>query len=866
MIMLTHYCLKPFPMTSAPREHGSQALMEPGSVLTRGVVVRRTVTNVHEVSDVSGSRCRSEGRSSAPAKRISRASREWTALLVTGLALLVAGLLPAFPGSGTAAAGQAPPPDQRGTLSVLVVDSDSNNPLSGAWVRILQSDRIGVTDSTGRAEFRDLPARPYTVVAERVGYMPGNAEAHIEAGQRTELELELSSSPIEVAGIMVTGTGRQRGLGQVYNPTTILSGIELQRNLASSVPASLRSVPGFAVQYNGPGAASPTIRGMGGDRVLMLEDGQRTGDLYQTASDHGVMVEPLSAERMEVVRGPAGLLYGSNALGGVVNVIRNDVPRSRPSGLSGTVSSQLESVNSGIAGGAVLTGPLGPLVYRVEGTGRTAGDSRTPLGSIPRTDLTAVNAATGLSWVDDWGFAGVAGRWYGNRYGVPGEFGGELIPGGHPGGVDIEVSRLSGRVRAMYQRPVLEFFSSVEMDGNITRYDHDEIEGLIGDEVVFGARFSQTTIGANLTAHHEHQLHDHPEESLRAEGAVGISVYHRDLTAGGTQPGTRSGTEWAAALFGYEEFSRGPVRLQVGGRYDRRSVTPASLDSIVVRTRERRVTKPVEARTFGALSGSVALLWDLREEWTLGASVARSFRTPAIEELYSDGPHLADFSFDIGSPDLDEEVGLGFDLFLRGQRPDLNVELAAFFNQVSNYIVYLQTGELIPVFREGVPPRETPVFEARGEDSQFLGAEGRIQWEVRPRVVLDGTASYTRATRRSAGDPLPFIPPLSGRVEARYEGGVFFGSVGADWSAAQHRIPGPIPVGDTTELPQLPTGSHFLMNLGVGARLTEGSRTHTFAVEGANVTNRKWRDHLSRIKDVAPQPGLNVQFTYRVHF
>jgi len=103
-------------------------------------------------------------------------------------------------------------------------------------------------------------------------------------------------------------------------------------------------------------------------------------------------------------------------------------------------------------------------------------------------------------------------------------------------------------------------------------------------------------------------------------------------------------------------------------------------------------------------------------------------------------------------------------------------------------------------------------------------------------------------------------------VEARYEGGTFFGSIGASWAAAQRRIPGPIPVGDTMELPQLPTGGHLLMNLGVGVRLQAGNRTHTIILEGANLANREWRDHLSRIKDIAPQPGMNVQFTYRVHF
>jgi len=762
--------------------------------------------------------------------------------------------------------GTEAPTLETGSLEVRVTDADSGQPVAGALVRVRPVSRSAVANAEGVAVFQDLPTRPLSVSVERLGYLPADRTVEIQDDVRTVLEVEMVSSPLEVAGIVVTGTGRERRVGDVYRPTTTMSGSELQRNLSSSVPATLERVPGFAVQYNGPGASSPSIRGMSGDRVLMLEDGGGTGDLYQTASDHGVMVEPLTAQRMEVVRGPAGLLYGSNALGGVVNVIREDIPRSRPSGISGTLSSQFESVNDGIGGAAVLLAPLGPLAVRGELSARTMGETRTPAGPLERTDMTVFNGSVGVSLVGDRGQVGVSFRDYDNTYGVPGEFNGELIPGGHPGGVDIEARRTGGRFRAAYVGSVLGFFESVEMDAHLTRYLHDEIEGIIGGERAIGARFEQLSVESRLVAHHDHSLHDHPAGEIRAEGALGVSYHWRDLVAGGASPGTRSGEDWSVSVFGYEEFGLEPFRLQVGLRYDHRRISPARLDSIRVRTQERRIAKAVTPRTFDGLSGSLAALWDFSEGWTAGASIARSFRNPSMEELYSDGPHLADFSFDIGSPDLDAEKGLGLDLFLRGTRRDLSVELATFYNRVSDFIYYLQTGETVRVIREGARPRVTPVFEARGDDAAFLGAEGRVQWEAFSRWVLDATASYTRANRRADSDPLPFIPPLTGDLEVRYEGAPFFGSMGLQTAAAQRRVPNPVQIGESAELPQEVTDGYSLLHAGAGMRLQRGGYTHTLTLQARNVTDRQWRDHLSRIKDIAPQPGRNLQLTYRVHF
>jgi iron complex outermembrane receptor protein len=761
---------------------------------------------------------------------------------------------------------------QSASLLVTVVDDQTDRPIASAVVRLRTLDRAALTDAAGVARFPAVPVRPVSVVAELLGYAPVEQDVQLVAGQPVAVTLRLRVTALQLASVVVTSTGRERGVSDVFQAVTSLTGVELQRAVTSSVPASLDGVPGFRSSFNGPGATRPTIRGLSGDRVLVLEDGARTGDLYQTSADHGVMVEALTAERLEVVRGPAGLLYGANTLGGVVNVVRDDVPRRRPDAVSGAVSTQYESVNTGRALAGVLALPLGPLAVRLEGSGRTLDDTQTPLGVLERTALRTTSGSVGASWVrPSAGFVGLAARLHESRYGVPGEFQGQLIPGGHPNGVEIATARRSVKARGAWARPMFGFFEGLEADASATQYRHDEIEGQIDGRTVLGARFVQDTRELNAIARHDHALHDHAERPLRAEGALGVTLRERALVAGGVSPGSRTGTERTAAAFAYEEFARGSTRLQLGARVDQIAVAPRSLAPVRVRTQQREVVKPVAARDFAGASGSLALLREVRSGWVLGASASRSFRAPTLEELYSDGPHLADFSFDIGTPTLRPEIGTGLDLFMRGSTSRLSVELAGYVNRVDGFLYYAPTGETVRVIRDGADPRITPVFEARGDDARFVGGEGRVQWAVRPRLVLDATASYTRATRRAEGDPLPFIPPLHGRAEARYEqprgpGKAWFAALGVDATAAQQRVPRPIAIGANSERPQEPTDGFGLLSASIGWRTLVGSQAHSLTVQARNLTDRTWRDHLSRIKDVAPQPGRTIVATYRVHF
>jgi iron complex outermembrane recepter protein len=764
------------------------------------------------------------------------------------------------PAGSTPAAAPSPTPDpeRQGEIRGTVLDRATDAPVVVAHVRISQLGRSDMTHSDGSFHFHRVPAGTYTLVVERIGYATIREDVTVEDGGLAQVTIRLTESAIRLPGMVVTATGRERRADQTYQPTSVLAGRELQRSLSWSLAATLGGEPGMALQTYGPAPAQPVIRGMGSDRVLVLEDGGRMGDLSHTAPDHAVGVDPIAADRIEVLRGPAGLLYGSNALGGVVNVIREEVPRRMPHHTSGTFSTQFESVNRGATVAGVVRAPVtGRVAVRGEGTYRQGRDIRTPLGDLEGTDSRGYNVGAGASWIPEWGFVGGSLRAYRLDYGIPGEFAGEQIPGAHPGGVDAETTRLLARFEAGHFQG-LGPFSSVELDASFVSYLHQEIEGVVGsgDEGrrVLGAEFDQLTATAGLVARH-----DHEPGRRRLEGAMGTSFSWQDLLTRGFFPGSRSAVEHRVALYVYEELDLSPIRLQGGVRYDWTRVDPR--DKSPIQTLDRSI--PVDTRTFGDFSASVAVLREFSAGWTVGAGLARAFRTPAIPELFSDGPHLADFSFDIGNPELRSETGLGADIFVRLNRGTVNAELTAFRNRISNFIYYFPTGELDTRFFR------FPVFEARGDDALFQGLDGKIQVEPVSRLVVEATASYVRATRIGDDDPLPQIPPLNGRVGLRYETPSWFATAGWRGAAAQERVPNPIPSpveeGEFI-VPERPTRSHGLVSLGAGYQWVVRGGVHSVVLQADNLLDEAWRSHLSRTKEVAPEPGRNVQLLYRISF
>ncbi|MEX0836823.1 MAG: TonB-dependent receptor plug domain-containing protein, partial [Gemmatimonadota bacterium] len=361
-------------------------------------------------------------------------------------------------------------PEHQGEIEGVVRDAESGDPLAGVLVSVVDARPAATTHGDGSFHIAGLAPGMHTLRVERLGYRTLTLDVSTDETGAL-LVIELTASPLDVSGLIVTGALSERSAAESLRPVNVLSGQDLQRRLQGTVAATLASEPGVAVTSMGPATARPVIRGLSGDRVLMLEDGVRSGDMSSTGSDHATAMDPSSARRIEVVRGPAAILYGSNALGGVVNVIRDEVPSDVPHHPTGAVTLQGQSVTGAYGGSAhVRTAVTDRIPVRLEVGGRSSGDLRTPIGRLENTGAERWNVGGGVAWVEENGHIGAAFRAFKNDYGIPGGF-----VGGHEEGVRIEMERMSTRVDGRLEGEWGPF-RSLEVDGSHTWYRHLEIE------------------------------------------------------------------------------------------------------------------------------------------------------------------------------------------------------------------------------------------------------------------------------------------------------------------------------------------------------------------------------------------------------
>lgn len=705
-----------------------------------------------------------------------------------------------------------------------VVRDDEGQTLAAVAIRLPALGRTELSHQDGTFHLERVPDGDHVILFERIGYRTRSMTVTVRSGETTRLEIVLEPSALEVQGFVVTGAPTARSGDRVIRPVEVLSGQELSRRLEGTVAATLESEPGVAAVTMGPATARPVIRGLGGDRVLMLEDGERVGDVSNVSTDHATAVDPASAQRIEVVRGPSALLYGSQALGGVVNVIREEVPRTVHHGFHTNLSLQAQTVNDGLVGSATVLSGLGANVaLRFEGGLRTSGDLTTPEGSLSNTGGDTRNLAAGASWVGERGHIGAAYRFYGNDYGIPGGF-----VGAHPTGVDIEMTRhvVKGDAQVRAVGP----FDVVDGSASHTRYNHKEIEpgGILGTE------YGLFTTAGEVKGRHG-------ALGFLTGGTLGVRAQFERFGFGGglSTPDTR---RWTFSTYAHEEVDLEDWTVEAGARWDRVSadVLDEDPDASIGNVRDR---------TFDAFSGSLGVLRRLSGDVTVGASLARAFRAPDVSELYSEGPHLASYSFEVGNPELDTEVGTGIDLFVRLDRGSVRAEVAAFHNDVAGYLYPRETGEISP-------RTQLPIYQYTGADARLVGLEGGLDLALTSRVAVESTVSWVRGTLTDDDEPLPFIPPLNGRLGLRYDTPSWFVGTEARMAAEQDRL------GEF----ETPTDGYLVLGLSGGLRTTLAGRLHSVTLRLDNVTDEAYRNHLSRTKDIMPEAGRGVSLVYRLVF
>ncbi len=726
------------------------------------------------------------------------------------------------------------------TVRGVVTDS-AGAPIADVQVVVNQLNRVAVTNDSGRFVFAGLPAGSYHLTAILLGYRPGHADVVVGAdGPEVTVRITLSRATAitQLGAVQVTATPIGTDPRDVAQSSTEISAAQLSRNLSGTVAQTLANEPGISVRYNGPAASSPVIRGLTGERILVLQDGQRAGDLASTSSDHGVSIDPLTAQRIEVVRGPASLLYGNNALGGVVNVISNDLPTSIPEHVDGYVNASTESATPGAATAVGVTVPVSSTLAIVgRGEGRRGGNLRMGKGlELPNSYFNNYSGVAGLGYVGSAANAGLLYRRYAFDYG---------LPSADNDGARIDGTRdeLSGRAELASPPSI---FTSLRVNGTAQRYGHDEIErtGAVGTR--FKLR-TQTLDGLGRT------------QFGRVAGAVGVSGTFRQYSATGEEALTPAANSNGAGIFVYEEVpltsardphSRAP-RLQFGGRYDVYRIVSKTGDAKFGRGR---------SLDFNNVSGSIGVNVPLADDVSLGLSAARAFRAPTVEELFSNAFHAAAGTYDVGNPELRSETNQGFDAVLRAGNNRVTAQISGYVNRIHNYIAPTIVRDTI--VGDGSGTSTVPLNRFSQADATIRGVEGRVEVEVVPRTVLGVMGDGLRGRFVHGGD-LPYMPPARIGGLARYDGARFTLDGEYRHAFAQSRVPRAAATDDPAAVA---THAYDLVNVSVGYSFTASGRLSSLTLRADNLFDAQYREASSRIKNFAFNPGRNVALVYRLLF
>jgi iron complex outermembrane receptor protein len=714
------------------------------------------------------------------------------------------------------------------------VTRDNGEPLAGAAVVIEELKTQVRTGSDGAYRFENVPPADYHVSVRAEGYSTRRTEVSVTPpGATLDLVVEFDLHFAEVVSV----SPNVRAQFESYQPTSVLAGQELQKQLESTIGATLQTEPGIALRALGPGPARPVIRGLDGDRVAVLQDGQRVGDLSSQSGDHGVTLNPSSAKRIEVVRGPATLLYGANAIGGLVNVITDQIPTTRIERPTGEFTLDLAS-NAREAGGAgdVHFGN-GQFAMHIAGGGRRNGDFSTPDGAVENSQSRTRVFNVGGSWTGERSYAGASYGFDSTKYGVP------IV---EEGLISLNPERHAFTFRAGGEG-LTGAISGYRATFGVRRYQHDELEQ---DEV--NTHFDNDTEEAEVMVSHQ--------PLGRLSGTIGGSFLNRAFSAEGAEALAPPIDQRGGAVFLYEELTWPHVTFQFGGRFDRTTFEP---DSSVLPSRD-----------FNEFSGSVGLLLRpdaANENFVIALSVARAARNPALEELYFFGPHPGNLAFEIGNPSLASERALGFDVSLRARGDRVRGEITFFNNSINDFIFRNPISEeefeereeefderfgVVHEPGEEAHSDEFPFIEFVGADSRLYGFEAHADVNVTNDLIAEVTFDMVRGELRDTDDPLPRMPPFRFIPGLRYQRGGLQVGGRVNVTGEQDRV-----FGEET-----PTEGYTTLNLFGSYSFAARGVTNTITARLDNATDKLYFNHLNYLKDVLPERGINFKVVYTVGF
>jgi iron complex outermembrane recepter protein len=655
-------------------------------------------------------------------------------------------------------------------------------------------------------------------------------------------------STVELAPVIVTAP-LQESLSESAVPVTVLSDDELRMKIGNSIGDTLKNELGISSQSFGPGVGTPVIRGQAGPRVRVLNNGIGSNDVSAISPDHATSVEPLLADRIEVLRGPATLQYGSGAMGGVVNVIDNRIPSLMPDKLlGGALEQRFDSTSDETSTTMKLEGGKGNIAYHLDGFYRnrnnldiggngidTAAVAITdpsltvvdnPKGYLNNTAAEAISGSAGLSWIGEPGFAGASINHLQNNYGIaPDGTGEETV------GIELRQDKYDFKSEL---KDSFRFAKSLRTRLGYTDYEHTEVAN--GEP---GAFFTNKSYEGRIELTHQ--------DFGPFRGVVGFQAQISDFNATEKLTGDsivpRSDIS-SYGVFGVESFDIGKVKYQLGLRVEQTDIEPDGLASL----------------SYTPVSASASALWKLDDNNSLNLAVTRSSRAPNVQELLSNGFHDATRSFEVGDINLKEETSYNLDLGYRFKSKWLRAEFDLFHNWAVDYIAQQRSGQFVDEDGNPCVVDCTPLVLATQNDAIFKGYEAKLIFPMMENHYgfLDLTlfSDYTRGEFNNGSD-VPRMPPLRYGLQLDY-GKDDLTSYLRFTRAERQTNPGDF---------ETPTDGYFLLNIGAQYKLKtyKDAELMLFA-KGNNLLDENIRNSTSYLRNFAPEAGRGAEIGFRVSY
>jgi len=763
---------------------------------------------------------------------------------------------------------------QTASIRGTVTSQINGSPLANVSVQITQLRRSVETDDQGVYEFASIPPGRYTLVTHIDGFSDQARSVVLVNGAASSIDFLLSITSLREE-VTVTASGSEESVFESFQSVNSVGGTRIKEQASTSIGEVLERESGVGKRSFGPGTSRPVIRGFDGDRVLVLQDGIRTGSVGSQSGDHGEPIDTLNLERLEVIKGPATLLYGSNAIGGVVNAVTSDENDSHPgvrgffTGLGATNNRQ-----GGVSGGVEYG--YKKLLLNNNLHFLREGDYDTPFGRIPNSSARAYGGGSSLGYYDKKFFFVGSFDLDRRRYGVPYtplfEAGSLLTdPDGDPcepaeakrsgrrndgecqynifairdrfsnslpdipdESIDIRMLKNNYRLRGGFRDlkgPITQGNFSI----NYTNYKHEEIETEDLLDTI-------ATTFTNDTFSYRAMFEQSKYKML--SGRFGFEGYRRNyLTVGAEQLVDGKVLHNNFSVFGLQELSFDRVAFQFGGRVETNRYNPTN----------RAV---YESRDFTGFSGAAAARIRLWEGAAFIANFTSAHRAPALEELYNNGAHIGTVTFEVGNQDLERERSTGVEFSLRQRLKRVRLNGSFFYYNINNFVF------LSPQDADGDGNIDVednlPVGDFLQNPARFIGADLSADVDIKDWLGAFFIADVVKAELKETGIPLPRITPARARLglDFRYKGlsvrpeAVFTGARKAD---------------DVFTL-ETPTAGYGLFNVNASYTIASDKRAQTFSLSTSNLGNRLYRNHLSFIKDLAPEPGRGLRVSYTIRF